>query len=58
MPNPTITLQIPENLYQRLANTANAVGHSLDEIMLQALTLAVPPIGRMSQKNFRQNLPD
>jgi len=38
MPNPTVTLQIPENLYQRLANTANAVGHSLDEIMLQALT--------------------
>jgi hypothetical protein len=39
MPNPTVTLQSPENLYQRLANTANVVGHSLHEIMLQALTV-------------------
>ncbi len=37
MANATVTLQIPESLYQRLVNTANAVGRSLDDIMLQAL---------------------
>ena len=43
MLNSTVTLQIPENLYQRLLNTANAVGRSLDDIMLQALIVGSPP---------------
>jgi hypothetical protein len=52
MPKPTVTLQIPENLYEQLANTANAVGDSLDEIMLQALTVGSP----LLQKNKKEEL--
>jgi hypothetical protein len=56
MPNPTVTLQIPENLYQRLVNTANAVGHSLDEIMLQALTVGSPPDWQDVPEEFQTEL--
>ena len=57
MPNPTITLQVPENLYQRLLNTANAVvGRSLDDIMLQALTVGSPPDWHDVPEEFQTEL--
>jgi hypothetical protein len=56
MPNPTVTLQIPESLYQRLANTANAVGHSLYEIMLRALTVGSPPDWQDVPEEFQTEL--
>ena len=33
----TITLQVPETIYQRLVSTARATNRSLEEIMLRAL---------------------
>jgi hypothetical protein len=56
MPKPNVTLQIPENLYQRLVNTANAVGYSLDEIMLQALTVGSPPNWQDVPEEFQTEL--
>jgi hypothetical protein len=39
----SVTLQIPDSLYQRLVNTAQAMGCSLEEIMIHALTVGSPP---------------
>ncbi|NJN92033.1 MAG: hypothetical protein HC833_25760 [Leptolyngbyaceae cyanobacterium RM1_406_9] len=39
----TVTLQIPDLIYQRLVNTANATGWSLEEVMLHALKVGSPP---------------
>lgn len=39
----TVTLQIPELLYQRLINTARATNRPLEEIMLYALKVGSPP---------------
>lgn len=39
----TVTLQIPDPIYQRLVNTANATGRSLEEVMLHALKVGSPP---------------
>lgn len=39
----TITLQIPEPLYHRLINTADATNRPLEEVMLHALKVGSPP---------------
>jgi hypothetical protein len=39
----TITLQIPDLIYQRLVNTANATGRSIEEVMIHALKVGSPP---------------
>jgi len=56
MPDPTVTLQVPESLYQRLVNTANAVGRSLDDIILQALTVGSPPDWHDVPEEFQTEL--
>ncbi|MEW5859106.1 MAG: hypothetical protein AB1861_17255 [Cyanobacteriota bacterium] len=38
-----VTLQIPEILYQRLVNTANATQRPVEEVMLHALQIGSPP---------------
>jgi hypothetical protein len=43
MPTETVTLQIPEIIYQRLVNTANALQRPLEEVMLHALQVGSPP---------------
>lgn len=43
MPTETITLQIPEILYQRLVNTANATQRPIEEVILHALKVGSPP---------------
>jgi hypothetical protein len=43
MQTETVTLQIPETLYQRLVNTARATQRSLEEIILHALQVGSPP---------------
>ena len=43
MPTETVTLQIPEIIYQRLVNTANAIQRPLEEVMLHALQVGSPP---------------
>ncbi|HEY9637233.1 MAG TPA: hypothetical protein V6D14_27785 [Coleofasciculaceae cyanobacterium] len=39
----TVTLQIPELLYQRLVNTARATNRPQEEVMLYALKVGSPP---------------
>jgi hypothetical protein len=39
----TITLQIPEPLYQRLVDTARATNRPLEEVTLHALNVGSPP---------------
>jgi hypothetical protein len=43
MPTETVTLQIPEIIYQRLVNTAHATQRPLEEIILHALQVGSPP---------------
>jgi hypothetical protein len=56
MANPTVTLQVPESLYRRLVNTANAVGRSLDDIILRALTVGSPPDWHDVPEEFQTEL--
>lgn len=39
----TVTLQLPEQLHQRLVNTALATKRPLETVILQALTVGSPP---------------
>ncbi len=39
----TVTLQIPEIIYQRLVNTARATHRPLEEVILRALQIGSPP---------------
>jgi hypothetical protein len=43
MPAETVTLQIPEIIYQRLVNTARATHRPLEEVILRALQIGSPP---------------
>jgi hypothetical protein len=43
MPNATVTLEIPEIIYQRLVNTAHATQRPLEEVILRALQVGSPP---------------
>ncbi|MBD2777452.1 hypothetical protein [Iningainema tapete] len=39
----TVTLQIPDRIYQRLLNTADATKRPLEEVILHALKVGSPP---------------
>jgi hypothetical protein len=39
----TVTLKIPEQLHQRLVNTAQATGRPLEAVILHAITVGSPP---------------
>jgi NADP-dependent 3-hydroxy acid dehydrogenase YdfG len=39
----TVTLQVPEIIYQRLVDTANATKRPLEEVILHALKVGSPP---------------
>jgi hypothetical protein len=52
----TVTLQIPDLIYQRLVNTAHATGRSLEEIMLHALKVGSPPDWDNVPDEFKANL--
>ncbi len=43
MPAETVTLQIPEIIYQRLVNTAKATHRPLEEVILRVLQIGSPP---------------
>ncbi|GAB1542490.1 hypothetical protein NUACC21_51640 [Scytonema sp. NUACC21] len=43
MATETITLQIPEILYQRLVNTAHAQRRPIEEVIIHALSVGSPP---------------
>jgi hypothetical protein len=56
MPAETVTLQIPEILYQRLVNTAHATQRSLEEVMLHALQVGSPPVWDDVPEEFQAEL--
>ncbi|NER07641.1 MAG: hypothetical protein F6K17_36310 [Okeania sp. SIO3C4] len=43
MQKQTVTLEIPEAIYQRLANTARGMQFSLEDIVIHTLKLGIPP---------------
>ena len=52
----TVTLQIPEVLYQRLAIAAGATQRSLEDIILQALQIVSPPTWKDVPEEFQTDL--
>ena len=52
----TVTLQVPETLYQRLVNTARATKRSLEEVMLHALRVGSPPAWDDAPAEFQADL--
>ncbi len=56
MSTATITLEIPEILYQRLVNTAHATQRPLEEIMLWALQVGSPPTWDNVPDEFQADL--
>ena len=52
----TITLQIPDALYQRLVNTAQATERSLEAVMLHALQIGSPPNWSDVPEEFQADL--
>lgn len=56
MPLETVTLQIPEILYQRLFNTARATQRPLEEVILQALRVGSPPAWDDVPEEFQADL--
>ncbi len=52
----TVTLQLPETLYRRLANTARATKRSLEEVILHALRVGSPPAWDDAPPEFQTDL--
>jgi hypothetical protein len=43
MPNQTIPIQLPDAIYQRLQQVAQATNHSIEEVVLQTIRGNLPP---------------
>lgn len=56
MPTETVTLQIPEILYQRLVNTAHATQRPLEKVILRALQIGSPPLWDDVPEEFQAEL--
>ena len=56
MPTETVTLQIPEIIYQRLVNTAHATQRPLEEVMLHALQVGSPLVWDDVPEEFQAEL--
>jgi len=52
----TVTLQLPDPIYQRLVNTAIATGRSLEAVMLHALKVGSPPDWENAPDEFQADL--
>jgi hypothetical protein len=52
----SITLQLPDPLYQRLINTAHATQRPLEAVILQALEVGSPPSWDDVPESFRSDL--
>lgn len=51
-----VTMQLPENLYLRLQQTAQATRQSFDEILLRALQVGSPPAWESAPTEFQSDL--
>ncbi|EKF01463.1 hypothetical protein FDUTEX481_07910 [Tolypothrix sp. PCC 7601] len=56
MARETITLQIPEILYQRLLNTAHAQRRPIEEVIVHALQVGSPPEWNDVPEEFQADL--
>jgi predicted transcriptional regulator len=52
----TVTVRLPENLYIRLQQTADATGRSLDEVLLHAVQVGTPPRWDDAPAEFQADL--
>ena len=52
----TITLDLPENLYLRLQQTAEATRQSLDTVLMRALQVGSPPTWETAPAEFQADL--
>ena len=52
----TVTVQLPENLYLRLQQTARATRQSLESTMLRALQIGSPPSWEAASAEFQGDL--
>ncbi len=52
----TVTMQLPENLYLRLQQTAQATRQSFDTILLRALQVGSPPAWETAPAEFQADL--
>jgi hypothetical protein len=52
----TVTMQLPENLYLRLQQTAQATRQSLEATMLRALQVGSPPAWETAPAEFQADL--
>ena len=52
----TVTMQLPENLYLRLQQTAQATKQSFDAILLRALQVGSPPAWESAPAEFQADL--
>jgi hypothetical protein len=52
----TITMQLPENLYLRLQQTAQATKQSFDTVLLHALQVGSPPAWESAPAEFQVDL--
>ena len=52
-----VTLQLPEHVYLRLQLIAQATQQSFDDVVLCAIQVGAPPVGKMHRLNFRQTSP-
>ena len=56
MSTTTITLDLPENLYLRLQQTAEATRQSLDAVLMRALQVGSPPTWETAPAEFQADL--
>ena len=52
----TVTLKVPEIIYQRLVNTAQATKRSLEDVMVHALRVGSPPEWEDAPPEFQADL--
>jgi hypothetical protein len=52
----TLTLQVPETIYRRLADTAQAMQRPLEEIVLRVLEVGSPPLWSDAPAEFQADL--
>jgi predicted transcriptional regulator len=57
MTTQAVTLQLPEQVYVRLQQVAQATRQSLDEVLLRAIQVDIPLVGKTRQLPFRRIWP-
>lgn len=56
MPQQTVSVELPEDLYQRLHETASAVARSVQDVVAAALAMSLPPLEKDLPPEVRSEL--